>query len=500
MKKYRQYLFVVLLGLYSVSLLSQTTLSVVGEDSRSARDICKHCVLLTGNVKIRHKGTKILCDKAIWNRQDQNVDATGNVRIFKKDSEHPLRGDKLFYNSKTFLAELRDNVIYDDGKVSFTTEKFDYNTKTEEGYYFDGGIVKDSSTTLVSQRGYVYKNNDFLVKDDVTITTTDYLVIADSIKYNSDSEIVYILAPTTLHSDSTVLYAEGGYYNTRVKYAFLTDNASVEDESYYLSGDTLIFDELNDIAEGFGNVLMNDTVQMLILKGNRLYHDGLEESSFVTDSAQMLLYSGFDTLFAHADTFRNFTDTAEIQYITGYNNVRFFRLDVQGKCDSLVYSMEDSIVSMYFDPMIWAIFNQMEGEVIKIHTTNNRISHIEMVDDAFVVSREDSIRFNQIKGKTITGYLQNNDLRKIYVNGNAESIYYTREEQSLVGFNQTRSSYLTIMLRDGLVRRMSLTPSTSGTFFSVESRPHNEQFLRGFQWRSDIRPYSPLDIFRKIKE
>lgn len=489
-------LFIILLSSFTNSF-SQTRVKVDGDKVKPDNSLCKGCVVVTGNVKITQRGTKITCDKAIWDRRSNNVDATGNVKIYRSDSDYPLQGDKLFFDGNTSIARLRDNVYYKDDKVSFTTEKFDYNTKTEEGHYFDGGVVKDSTNTLISQRGYVFKNDDIIVKDSVVITTPDYLVLSDSIKYNSEKQMVYVIAPTTLYSDSSELYAEGGYYNTQISYAFLTDNAQMSRSNYKLKGDTIAYNETAMIGEGWGNIEMNDTIQKLLLRGHYMYHDGNRDYSFLTDSAQALLYSGFDTLYSHADTLVNYVDTAGIQYFSGYNNVRFFRLDVQGKCDSLVYNMDDETTTMYYEPMLWSLYNQMSGEIINIYNKNNRISHIEMLDGAFVVSREDSIRFNQIRGKTITGYISGNDLRKIQVDGSAESIYYSRDGLALVGYNQTESSYLSISMENGAIKRLSLFPASTGTFYSLDSKPYEEQFLRGFQWRSDLRPYAPWDIFRR---
>lgn len=454
-------------------------------------------IKLSQNVVIKEKGSTIKCDEAIHNTKTDMVDAYGNVKIYRAGSEFPITGDKLFYDGSTSIARLRENVHYQDSTVSFNTEKFNYNATTEEGFYFDGGIVKDSANTLISKRGYVYKNNDIIVKDDVVITTPDYLVLSDSVKYNSNNNTVYIIAPTTMYSDSSVLYTEGGYYDTKANYAYLTKNSKLTEGSYSVLADTISYNENTMIGRAFGNIVMDDTLQQMMLRGNHGYHDGITDYSMMTDSATMLMYAGFDTLFAHADTFEMFKDTADLQFVTGYANVRFFRIDVQGKCDSLVYSIADSMATMYHQPMLWAIFNQMEGEIINIYNKNNTISHVEMVDDAFLASREDSIRFNQVIGKTITGYIRGNELSKIKVDGAAESIYYSREGTSLVGYNKTESTDLSINMKNSQVTKLTLSPASSGNFRSMESVPHEEQFLRGFQWRSDLRPTSPEDIYRR---
>ena len=464
---------------------------------RAANDQCKDCALFTGNVHFTRNGALIKCERALYHKSSNTVDATNNVRIYRKGSDYPLRGDKLFFDGNTNIAHLRDNINYKDDDISFTTEKFDYNTNTEVGYYFDGGIVKDSLNTLVSQRGYIFGNNDIIVKDSVNITTEDYLVLSDSIKYNSDNETVYIIAPTTLYSDSSVLYANGGYYETKSSYAFLTHQSHMEQGSYYLKGDTISYNENTMIGEAFGHVLLDDSSQTVMLKGNYVFHNGVEDYSFMSDSAQMLFYGGFDTLYAHADTFVYIKDTAENTFVSGHHNVRFFRLDVQGKCDSMVYNMKDSIATLYQEPIMWSMFNQMSGEIIEIHMVKNRVSHMVMKDNAFIASREDSLRYNQVSGRNITGYIRGNELSRIKVDGQAESIYYSREGMALVGFNKSESNYLNIYLKDGQISKLNMMPTSTGRIYSMESLPYEEQFLRNFHWRSDLRPVSPLDIFRQ---
>jgi len=52
--------------------------------------------------------------------------------------------------------------------------------------------------------------------------------------------------------------------------------------------------------------------------------------------------------------------------------------------------------------------------------------------NSFIVNTEDadSTNFNQIKGKVITGYFKDNKLNSMFVDGNAESVYYVKEDSS----------------------------------------------------------------------
>ena len=50
----------------------------------------------------------------------------------------------------------------------------------------------------------------------------------------------------------------------------------------------------------------------------------------------------------------------------GFHNVRFFRNDLQGKCDSLFYSDRDSVMRMYGLPVLWSDQQQISGEEIHV--------------------------------------------------------------------------------------------------------------------------------------
>ncbi len=53
--------------------------------------------------------------------------------------------------------------------------------------------------------------------------------------------------------------------------------------------------------------------------------------------------------------------------------VRFYRFDLQGMCDSLVYEFNDSTISLYQEPILWSDENQLTAELIDIVTENSRL-------------------------------------------------------------------------------------------------------------------------------
>jgi len=218
----------------------------------------------------------------------------------------------------------------------------------------------------------------------------------------------------------------------------------------------------------------------------------------MTDSAHMITVDDeSDSLYLHADTLRSRKDSSgENRIFNAYYGVRIYKSNLQGKCDSLSFTQQDSIIRMYYDPVVWSDSTQITANFIEIHTTNNNISQFFLEEAAFMTSMEDSTRFNQIKGRNMTGYFRDNKLYKVEVNGNGQTIYYTRDKNKTVGVNKAVSSNLLIKFINNEVRRITFIKDPEGTLYPLGDL--EETRLSGFQWLLDLRPKTKYDIFLKI--
>ena len=183
--------------------------------------------------------------------------------------------------------------------------------------------------------------------------------------------------------------------------------------------------------------------------------------------------------------------------VLAYRKVRFFRNDLQGKCDSLVYWSKDSTIQLYTDPVIWSNKNQLTAKFIEMINRSKDPDEVNMKDDAFIISMEDdSLRFNQIKGKNMTGFIRKNELYRINVNGNGQSNYYARDKDGIIGLNKAESSNIVISLNKGKVQKITFIKSPEGELKPMANIDDGDKILPGFKWLEDIRPKSKKDIFR----
>ena len=213
-----------------------------------------------------------------------------------------------------------------------------------------------------------------------------------------------------------------------------------------------------------------------------------------------------DTLYLHADTLWVNHDTSmNIKEVFAYNDSKFFRHDLQGAADSIIYQMSDSILTMLGRPILWSEESQISSDTIIMNIGNNYIYSVEIFPKAFIIQDADSLsehRYNQIFGKKIKGFFDKNKLYLVEVYGNAQSIYYIWEESKdkpneLLGINIGQGSEMKIYISQNKIDR--ITTISDPEFFTddEEELSSEEKKIKGFEWRKEERPLSPMDVFIK---
>jgi hypothetical protein len=217
----------------------------------------------------------------------------------------------------------------------------------------------------------------------------------------------------------------------------------------------------------------------------------------VTDSAVYINYNESDTLFLHADTLRMVPDTIKDEKIvTAYHNVRFFKTDLQGVCDSMVYFTRDSLIQLHRNPVIWSENHQLSADFIEMKQNSDAPDQLHMSMNSFIISKQDSGRFDQIKGKNMIGYITNRKLTNIDVDGSGQTLYYARENENIIGLNRSESSKISIQFKDGEIDRIKFLSLPEGELKPLLDLTEAEKKLSGFDWKVSLRPLTKHDIFR----
>ncbi len=278
-------------------------------------------------------------------------------------------------------------------------------------------------------------------------------------------------------------------YDTRQE-TFEFYQGRIENDKSITEGDWLFYDKPKMFYEGKGDVsLYSKEREMYILGDEGEYYEDRGFSKVFGKALMKKLFENDYSIFVAADTLVS-QDSPDIKekYVSAYYGVRIFKNDLQGKADSLAYQFTDSTIYLYNDPILWSEENQMEADSMRILTANEAIDKIYMKDRSFVTSKDTSDNFNQIKGREMLTHLKDEQISKVDVSGNAESIYYVWEKDSiLMGMNKLICSDMLILFLDGKVSRIKAMAKPEGTLTPPDEFVEDQRLLQGFAWRVEER-------------
>jgi lipopolysaccharide export system protein LptA len=463
------------------------------------KDVYQDGPRILGNVVMNHDSAFLYCDSAYVNEVQNKVIAYGNVRIKLSDTLN-LYSDSLRYDGNTKIANAYSNVRLIDNQTILTTDTLVYNRITRIALYDNWGKIINDKNTLVSHHGYYYTDRkEFFFKDKVIMINPDYNMYSDTLMYHTVTEIAYFYGPSNIISrdKQDSIYCENGWYDTRKDVARFRERARIYHEAAFLTGDSMYYERKKGFGQVFRKALLKDTVQNILLMGN--YGEMRRKSgfAFMTDSAVTVMVDKQDSLFMHADTVKATFDTAQnIKNVFCFHQVKFFRHDLQGMCDSLTYLSRDSSMTMYHDPVVWSDSNQLSADSITLTIRHGAADSLKLYSSAFIISQDDTASFNQIKGRNVFAKFRDNELYKIRVLGNAQTIYFAREEdKSLIGINMAVSSEMLVFLEKNQLKSITYIDNPEAHLFPEKSVPQNERKLKGFKWMEERRPKEKKDIF-----
>ena len=451
---------------------------------------------LLGNVQFNHEGAVMKCDSAYFYSDLNTLEAYSRVYINQADTLH-LYGDFLEYDGNTKMAKVRKNVKLINRQTTLTTEALDYDLGQSIGYYTVPANIINEDNKLYSRQGFYYVKSDlFFFKDSVRVINPKYEINSDSLKYNTEIKTAYFNGPTHIYSDDNYIYCERGWYNTETNISQLNQNAFIENANQIIKGDSLYYERETGFGRAVDQVELFDKEMDIILRGNFGLYNEQTEIALLTDSAQMIQITEEDSIYLHSDTIRSVLDTSGQKIIKAYFGVKIYKTDLQAKADSITYSFYDSIIRLYYDPVIWHEENQLTADYIEIHTRNKKMDKMLLENSSFIISQKDTTVFNQMKGKRMVCFFRDNKLYKINVSGNGQTIYYPEDDDNeFIGMNKAECSDLIIFLDEGDIDRINFLTKPDATMYPLQEAPENEKILKGFKWHGQERPRKKEDIF-----
>ena len=459
-------------------------------------------VLLQGNVRVRHEGVVITCNKAYIIQKENYIKAFGEVQM--------VQGDTLFLNSKyaEYNGEVKQayatgNVVMHSPESTLVTDTINFDRNKQEAFYNSNGTITSKENTLKSKSGrYFASEKKFRFLTAVTITNPKYTIKSNHLDYYTNSGHSYLFGPSTITSKENFIYTEKGFYDTKKNFAYFLRKSYIKYKDRRIEGDSLYYDRNREYASATNNVKITDSINKGVIKGHyaEIYRNLKTErdSMMITKRAVAITLVEKDSMYIHGKRMLITGKTGD-RTIRGYNNVRFYKTDMSGKCDSIYSNQKIALTKLIGRPILWNYENQMTGDVMHLIGNNNteKLDSLKVLNNAFIISK-DSIGtgYNQVKGQNLYGKFRDNKLNEVDIIKNTEVIYYMRNDQrELIGINKSVGSKINLILDKNTIETITVYKNPDGDIYPEKELPENARKLRGFIWRGDELIKSKEGIF-----
>ncbi|GAA0551707.1 OstA-like protein [Chitinophaga japonensis] len=444
------------------------------------------------------------------------------------DPQYTLTTDTLLYNTDTKIATMVAPTTINDGKtVMYTTSGY-YNTETGYGNFGNRPTIEDSTATITADNietdkatSFSYATGNMVYRD----TAQKMSLLANYGKVNQAARTVLATQHPLLilERDKDTLYMAADTMFSGVYREDTLTAPPIRTGMESLRADSVATDSLQTIIPP-ADSLQTSSLPADSLRADSLPHPTLPpgtlrpDTTALTDTLPARKAPPRDSIMAPRplqpdsglvlqdsipqDSIQTTPkDTTERRYILAYHHVRIFSDSLQGVADSVYYSSRDSIFRFYREPVLWANDTQLTGDTIFLHTKNQQADKLVLQPNALIVNEAEKGKpfYNQIKGNIITGYFAGSALDWMHVDGNAESVYYVRDDEGgYISVNKSLSAAIDIHFQGGELNKVVFIKDPEGTMYPFTQRPKDQMQLENFSWQIERRPKSKYELMGTV--
>lgn len=179
----------------------------------------------------------------------------------------------------------------------------------------------------------------------------------------------------------------------------------------------------------------------------------------------------------------------EFHVAQAYHRARFFKQDIQGVADSMIFVEKDSMMFMFRKPIVWSGERQVTGNRIDVHFNDSTADWALLPESGLLSELVDEDFYNQLAGKKLLANFADQTLKDLEVSGNVEIIFLPQESDST--YNRmvaAESSYLHLDMKENKIDRLKMWPEVNGTVTPLFMVKKQQQYLRQFRWWESLRP------------
>lgn len=479
-----------------------------------------------GNVILESSDQKLFTNQLNYNVENKVATYYSGAMLTNKETQ--LTSKRGYYYIENDEAFFKDSVVIIDPEFVLRSDTLKYNTETEIATFLGPTLITQDSARIYCEKGfYNLENRSAEFYQNAEYVKGEQIAIAKKIKYDGNKKEVRLEEDAVFKENDKIATADVIRYEEETEITHLEGNAIYQDPDQYIESDIILYNQREETFASKGRSKLLDPPQILIAdqidynkesergiaQGNVVWIDTVEnitvecEHADYNKTTDYLIASGGrpfvtslvdeDTMYLSSDTLISFREPGEdsLRTMLAYQNVKIFKADLQAVCDSLSYSSVDSIFRFYQDPIIWSDTTQFTADTVNMFMKDDQIHRIYLINDAFIINSPDETFFNQIKGKDITAMFKDNELRRMKVNGNAESVYYARDdEDAYIAVNKTKSSRMLVFFGNNEIDDIRFYKKPEATLSPMKQTNHEALKMQGFNWQTQLRPITVADL------
>ena len=489
-----------------------------------------------------------------YNTRDSVAHFFSGGSMVSKDSS-VIESQIGYYDSKIEMFKFRNKVeMYADSVLIKTDSLIFWGNRNHADFLGELAAWQDSSYLSAGKGWHNRDREEYFFEKKVYIMTSDNEIWSDSLFYKrstSDAELysnIQILDTV----QSSIIFADYAKYLNDPRSFDLYKNPSVAAYSYendvadtlFVSGDTIRYKEL--LRHQVDSALIEYSTNLY----NKSHLDPLESILSSKENAKDTLLSKVDSLLKSSADFNNRSfiqdtlipiakppekllealtkisastadslqrgridsllmttkgvinssqidssaDDLPIKFMQIDKNVRFYRSDFQGRCDSLLLNSIDSTIRMHIDPVIWNEEQQFTADTIFLYASDNNLRRTELSNNAFVAARQDSTFSNQIKSLDFFAHFKDGELERFDAVGTALALFFIEEDSVLTIMNEKEANAISALLTESKIDKIRSYGSAKSNFHPLADLSMDKTVLEGFKDRDEERPKSRTDV------
>ena len=455
----------------------------------------------------------VMVDKSLQVSSKRGIYYAGEEEVVFKDSVvvlHPefnLAADSMKYRGaeSTVLFTGPTNIYTPSAKIYCESGYYNLITETAE-FNSNAQYAGDQKKATADTIRYLAGNKEVVMLGHVLVEEADKQIDASSLRYLEKTGETWIYGEPAIYKDSTrSINSPEIFYNEKTSQVSTKGYGVISDGDLLMRAENSVFDQATGMGMATGRVMWSDTAQDIGIRSDTIQYSKKSDYVLAYGATRPIFYTLVegDTLFIAADTLNmmNETDSMEVadtnRIIRAYHDVRLFKSDMAGRSDSLSFNTRDSLFTFFGQPVLWADTTQFSADTIEMSIKNKQIHDIILTQKAMIVSELYQLYYDQIKGKTIIAHFDSSEIKEMWVTGNAESVYYTRDDDdAFIGVNQTICSKMFFTFLQGQIHILKYYGDNSSKMMPMAEVNHDTLRLEGFQWRSTERPLTVNDLLK----